>query len=318
MADSTRPSEEDKQAERKRKACERNRRYRERHPGRDREYYLANRESILQRCKDYREKTKDKKKARDKRYYEENKERIQAAKKTDRAREAQKEYARKIASDPERRQARREKDRIYSRRYRERHPQKRKESAKAWRDRNKEAQRESFRKRVEKNPEHYRKAAANRTRDYRKRFRLKHGASCSAVRAKTDAVFKLVVDTRRRVYMAMKQANASKSARTLELLGCTVGELFRHLESKFTDGMSWSNRQEWHIDHIIPLSKFDLSDLEQQAAAFHYTNLQPLWAKDNLRKSNKVEGQNLFGFAYAARIADKASATPKKRRKRGG
>jgi hypothetical protein len=84
--------------------------------------------------------------------------------------------------------------------------------------------------------------------------------------------------------------------------------------------MTWDNRSVngWHIDHIIPVSKFDLNDPQQQAAAFHYTNLQPLWASENRRKSNRVAGQNLFGFAYAARIADAASAKPKRRLKNAG
>lgn len=76
-------------------------------------------------------------------------------------------------------------------------------------------------------------------------------------------------------------------------LGCTIAELKIYLESKFLPGMSWSNwsKTGWHIDHIKPLSLFDLSDPEQLKAACHYTNLQPLWAHDNLAKNNKYEPQ---------------------------
>ena len=71
-------------------------------------------------------------------------------------------------------------------------------------------------------------------------------------------------------------------------MGCTIKELKQHLESKFVDGMTWDNRSEWHIDHKIPCSSFDLSKKEEQQKCFHYNNLQPLWAIDNLKKSNKI------------------------------
>ena len=74
------------------------------------------------------------------------------------------------------------------------------------------------------------------------------------------------------------------------MLGCTIEEFRDHLESQLTEGMSWDNRNEWHIDHIIPCAAFDLEDAEQQKVCFNYRNLQPLWAADNLKKSDSYEG----------------------------
>ncbi len=80
-----------------------------------------------------------------------------------------------------------------------------------------------------------------------------------------------------------------RSLRTEKLLGITIDELRLYLERKFKKGMTWDNYgfRGWHLDHIQPLSSFNLTDTEEQKKAFHYTNLQPLWAKDNLRKYNK-------------------------------
>jgi hypothetical protein len=71
-------------------------------------------------------------------------------------------------------------------------------------------------------------------------------------------------------------------------LGCSIIELKIYLESKFKSGMTWENYGKWHIDHIYPLSKVDLTDREQLLRVCHYTNLQPLWAEENLRKHNKI------------------------------
>jgi hypothetical protein len=60
------------------------------------------------------------------------------------------------------------------------------------------------------------------------------------------------------------------------------------LEKKFLPGMNWENYGEWHIDHIVPCSSFDLSKSEQQKICFNYSNLQPLWAADNIRKSDSI------------------------------
>ena len=69
-------------------------------------------------------------------------------------------------------------------------------------------------------------------------------------------------------------------------LGCSIADLKKHLESKFKCGMSWDNYGQWHIDHVKPLSKFNLTDKKELKKACHYSNLQPLWAKDNLRKGS--------------------------------
>ena len=87
-----------------------------------------------------------------------------------------------------------------------------------------------------------------------------------------------------------------KKDSTFNLVGCTVEKLKYHLERQFKDGMTWFNYGVfgWHIDHIIPCSKFDLSKLEEQKKCFHFTNLQPLWAADNIKKSNKVNYERRY------------------------
>ena len=84
--------------------------------------------------------------------------------------------------------------------------------------------------------------------------------------------------------------NNQKGGSAVRDLGCTIAELKIRLELQFQPGMTWENWafNGWHIDHIIPLSSFDLTNSEEVKKACHYTNLQPMWAIDNLRKSNKV------------------------------
>ena len=92
---------------------------------------------------------------------------------------------------------------------------------------------------------------------------------------------------RSRIILALK--NNSKSMSTIKLIGCSIEQLWLHIEKQFKPGMTRENQGLWHIDHIKPCAAFDLSKPEEQQKCFHYTNLQPLWAKENLMKSDKYE-----------------------------
>jgi len=104
-------------------------------------------------------------------------------------------------------------------------------------------------------------------------------------RRKTDIEYKIKKNLRRRVNQVITKGTKSDS--TLKLLGCNLLELTKHLEKQFTKGMSWQNYGTWHIDHIKPCASFDLTQESEQKKCFHYSNLQPLWAEDNLRKGDR-------------------------------
>jgi hypothetical protein len=90
--------------------------------------------------------------------------------------------------------------------------------------------------------------------------------------------------------------NNQKVGSAVRDLGCSIEELKFYLETQFQEGMSWDNYSlnGWHIDHIVPLTYFDLTDRDQLLKACHYTNLQPLWAEDNHRKYNHFKKKELF------------------------
>ena len=104
-------------------------------------------------------------------------------------------------------------------------------------------------------------------------------------RRKKDPVYKLLSNIRS-MFVKVLCGNW-KCGKTVELLGCNSKQLRQHIEIRFVEGMTWDNQGQWHIDHIKPCSLFDFSKVEEQRKCFHYSNLQPLWAKDNIRKSNK-------------------------------
>jgi hypothetical protein len=107
-------------------------------------------------------------------------------------------------------------------------------------------------------------------------------------RRKNDCLYKLTENMRGRVKDYLKIKNITKNNKTFEIIGCSPEYLKEYLEQKFTEGMSWDNYGlfGWHIDHITPLSSINTE--EDLYKLCHYTNLQPLWAKDNMTKGNKI------------------------------
>lgn len=107
-------------------------------------------------------------------------------------------------------------------------------------------------------------------------------------RRKVDVGFRMLCNLRRRLGHAITKGY--KSAKTMDLVGCSVEHLRQYIENMFQDGMNWGNYglNGWEIDHIIPCCSYDLTKPEEQIRCFNYTNLQPLWAKENRIKSGSV------------------------------
>lgn len=106
-------------------------------------------------------------------------------------------------------------------------------------------------------------------------------------RVKDDPDFKLTKSLRQMLRRIILLTGQTKKSKTYDILGYNSKDLKRHLESLFTDGMSWDNYGEWHIDHIVPVSWWLKNDVTDPAMINSLINLQPLWAKDNMLKSDK-------------------------------
>lgn len=172
---------------------------------------------------------------------------------------------------PEQRERDKEQARRYAERRRKEHPEKQRSAMAKWmaKPENLEIKRKCYRNWHAKNPDKRR----NITRRY---LATPDGAIINRVRS--------------RIAVALKQGH-TKSAATLELIGCSIEQLRLHLEAQFLPGMSWENRDQWEIHHRIPLAYFDLSDPKQQKEAFNWKNQQPVWIADNREMSDKLDGE---------------------------
>ena len=139
--------------------------------------------------------------------------------------------------------------------------------------------------RTKENYKKYQKEHRSRNKIFLKEYNNQYHKQRKA----NDPAYRLLCNLRNRIQDVLKKTATGKTVRTKETFGCPLEEVVKHIESQFKEGMSWENYglYTWHIDHIKPLSSFDLSNPEEVKKANHYTNLQPLWAKDNLSKGDK-------------------------------
>jgi hypothetical protein len=145
----------------------------------------------------------------------------------------------------------------------------------------------------------YREANKNKIKEYQKEYNKEYREANKDKRneylknrRKTEPLFKLVSNLRTRTSIAFKNKGYSKNTKTKEMLGIEWELAKQHIERQFTKGMNWDNQGEWHIDHIIPLVSANTE--EELIKLCHYTNLQPLWAEDNLTKSDKIDSQQIL------------------------
>jgi len=159
----------------------------------------------------------------------------------------------------------------------------------------KEYRKRYYLKNREKELEYQKKYAQEHKQDrkeYHKKYRKEHQEKIKNQekeykknKLNKDISFKLSHYLRIRLNHAIK--SNSKSASVINLLGCSIKFFKEYLEAQFTVGMNWDNYGLWHIDHIKPCASFDLSKAEEQSRCFNYTNLRPLWAKENLERPKK-------------------------------
>ena len=228
--------------------------------------------------KKYREKNKEKIILKSKKWYEKNKEKYLLNQK-------KKYYENKeifLKKAKKWKEKNKEKWLLYAKKFREENKEKYKQLYKNWYKKNKEKKLKKTQEWREKNKEKYKQLSKNWYEKNKKHIREKNKE-----RYKTDPNFKMRSNISRRILLALK--GKSKSANTMNLLGVSNIEfIWNHLEKQFKPGMSWEKRHLIHIDHILPCSSFDLTKPEEQAKCFHYTNLQPLWASENLSKGNRI------------------------------
>jgi len=165
--------------------------------------------------------------------------------------------------------------------YRKRYRQENKEKIAAQQKRYRQENKEKFAAYQKK----YQQANKEKFAAWQKKYQQKNLEKIAAReknRLATDINFRIAHNLRARMLCAIR--NGQRGGSAVRDLGCSIPDFKIYIEGKFISGMTWENYGSWHLDHIRPLAKFDLTDRAQFLQACYYTNYQPLWAEDNLRK----------------------------------
>jgi len=250
---------------------------------RKRKYNIENEEKVKSRHKEYYENNKGEISKKSKEFYALNKEKIS---------EASKKYREKVKDLIS----------IKSKVYREQNREKLIQKSKNYYNKNKDViskngkeyrSRPEVKERMKILNKEYKEKNKERLKKYREDNKLKireySRIRCNE-KSRTDISFRILKNLRSRIRFALKKGQIIKADTTENLLGCSVPDFKKYFTSLFTKDMTWDRFMagEIHIDHIIPCAKFDLTQESQQRICFHYTNLQPLWKVDNLKKGTKI------------------------------
>jgi hypothetical protein len=163
---------------------------------------------------------------------------------------------------------------IADKKWREKNKESVKEYVKSWYEQNKEHRKQYLKEYREKNIDKLRKTK----RDYERNRKAR------------DPLYKLISNFRTAIYQVLKESNVDKNKHYFDILQYTPEELITHLESQFKDTMSWDNYGEWHVDHKLPITHFNIEEMgdDEFMKCWSLGNLQPMWGIENIRKSNKI------------------------------
>ena len=244
------------------------------------EYVKKYRQKNKEQITEYRKKYYQENKEYHKKYYKDNKEKLKETTKKyyQKNKEQRKKTIKKYHKDNK------EQIREYQKKWHQENKEKLKENAKKYYQENKEQIKETAKKWHQENKE--------QRKEYKKKWRQENKGQIREYlknRRKTNPLFKLSCNLRQRTSNAFRSKGYSKNTKTQKMLGVDWEVCKAHIERQFTKGMNWDNYGEWHVDHIIPLASATTEKRLKELC--HYTNLQPLWASDNLSKSDKIINQ---------------------------